>query len=87
MEKKNDIKSLLSRKKPSAEEIDKITEQIHAPTKVATQPMVTDTKPITRISVNAPTWLYLKCKTKATMQGVPLMTYIMALMEKDTENM
>lgn len=87
MEKKNDIKSLLSRKKPSTEEIEKITEQIHAPTQVVTPSVVKDAKQITRISVNAPTWLYLKCKTKATMQGVPLMTYIMELMERDTQNM
>jgi hypothetical protein len=40
-----------------------------------------------RISVNATIPLYIKAKTKATMQGKTLMAYIIGLMEKDVKDM
>lgn len=95
LEKKSitDIIAMKSQaRKPSAAEIDKITEEIHVPAAptppapmvepVADLPLSADEK-IKRISVNAPVSLYLKAKTKATLQDQTLMAYIIGLMETD----
>jgi FtsZ-interacting cell division protein ZipA len=113
IEKKSIADLVSSRpKRPSPEEIDNITQQIHAPVApqvtvpkeepkpVVAEPIVvmeieeeekvialdqmTQTK---RISVNASIPLYIKAKTKATMQGKTLMAYIIHLMEKDVKGM
>lgn len=85
---KRDIKSLLGKPKPTVEQIESITAEVHAPYATATPKVVIQSvKPITRISVNASTALYIKAKTKATHQGKSLMQYIMDLMERDTADM
>jgi hypothetical protein len=113
IEKKSIAELVASRtKRPSPEEIDNITQQIHSHTPVAVPPVaavapivqapyptlpevvekekiialedMTETK---RISVNASIPLYIKAKTRATMQGKTLMAYIITLMEKDLKDM
>lgn len=69
--------------KPSADEIEKITTKIHEPN-IETQINKTDKSK--RISVNAPVSLYLKAKTKATLQDQTLMAYIIRLIEDDVRN-
>ena len=88
---KRDIRSLLA-KKPTVEQIESITAEVHPPYGQPIQPtqptqVVESLKPITRISVNALTPLYIKAKTKATLQNKSLMQYIIDLMEKDTAGM
>ena len=39
-----------------------------------------------RISVHAPLPIYIKAKTKSTIQGVSMMAYILRLMENDLAN-
>lgn len=77
-------------KKPSVAEIDKITSKIHEPQNQAKQKAEPLPLPVTekvkRISVNAPVSLYLKAKTKATLQDQTLMAYIMRLIEEDVKN-
>ena len=77
-------------KKPSTAEIDKITSKIHEPQQQAKQKSEPLPLPVTekvkRISVNAPVSLYLKAKTKATLQDQTLMAYIMRLIEEDVKN-
>jgi hypothetical protein len=97
-------------KKPSIEEIEQITQNIHtqklaantervveevknAPPKTAVKQTVAEPTPtpetdefgdrIKRISVHASIPLYLKAKTKSTIQGVSMMAYILNLMEND----
>lgn len=78
-------------RKPTADEIDRITQEIHEtppppPAPLPTKRMEDIPSPeekIKRISVNAPVTLYLKAKTKATLQDQTLMAYIIGLMEKD----
>lgn len=76
-------------KKPSAAEIDKITKKIHEPMlvkgNVKPLPLPVAEK-VKRISVNAPVSLYLKAKTKSTMQDQTLMAYIIRLIEEDVKN-
>jgi hypothetical protein len=109
IEKKSIAELVASRsRRPSPEEIDVITQQIHTPPVVATpiEPVAPIATPITkeelrkeqiipledilqtkRISVNATIPLYLKAKTRATLQGKTLMAYIITLMENDVRNM
>jgi hypothetical protein len=84
MEKKSIADLLAAKKKPTAAQIETITEVVHKP--VASSPPPPNSKEIMRISVNAPVELYLKSKTKATRQGMTLMAYIMKLMEEDANN-
>ncbi len=112
IEKKSIAELVASRtKRPTPEEIDNITQQIHTSVPVNIAPPVaiieplpypspieavvevkkiialedmTDTK---RISVNASIPLYIKAKTRATMQGKTLMSYIITLMENDLKDM
>ena len=85
MEKKSIADLLAAKKKPTAEQIETITEVVHKPV-AASPPPTPNSKEIMRISVNAPVELYLKSKTKATRQGMTLMAYIMKLMEEDANN-
>jgi hypothetical protein len=111
MEKKS-VSELLAvkPKKPSIEEIEQITQNIHtqklaantekvvedvknAPSKMAVKKNIAEPTPmpetdefgdrIKRISVHASIPLYLKAKTKSTIQGVSMMAYILNLMEND----
>lgn len=111
MEKKS-VSQLLAVKprKPSIEEIEQITQNIHTqklaaiteeavvvaksttPKVEAKQAVVQQVPPpetdefgdrIKRISVHASIPLYLKAKTKSTIQGVSMMAYILNLMEND----
>ncbi len=109
IEKKSIADLVSSRtKRPTPEEIDSITQQIHSPTVTVAVPIIiekeapsptllevveekvialddmTETK---RISVNASISLYIKAKTRATIQGKTLMAYIIGLMENDLKNM
>jgi hypothetical protein len=85
MEKKSIADLLAAKKKPSAAQIETITEVVHKPV-MTSPPLPANSKEIMRISVNAPVELYLKSKTKATRQGMTLMAYIMKLMEEDANN-
>ncbi len=115
VEKKSitDLLGSKEKRRPSAAEIEAITQQIHQPSAVATPappqiapiaqaaPIVVEEIPapvaakadpptdefIKRISVNAPVRLYLKAKSKATLQGMTLMAYILKLMDEDTKEM
>jgi hypothetical protein len=71
--------------KPSSAEIDKITQKIHQPETEEKSPSLPVTEKIKRISVNAPLSLYLKAKTKSTIQDQTLMAYIIRLIEKDVK--
>lgn len=77
-------------KKPSTAEIDKITSKIHEhqnPVNRQVNPLpLPVTEKVKRISVNAPVSLYIKAKTKATLQDQTLMAYIMRLIEEDVKN-
>lgn len=111
MEKKSVSELLVVKpKKPSIEEIEQITQNIHtqklaasseggsgavasAAPKVEAQQTIVQQAPkpemdelgdrIKRISVHASIPLYLKAKTKSTIQGVSMMAYILNLMEND----
>lgn len=70
-----------------------VKKETSAPKKTAT-PEVKETpiapainEKIKRISVNTSVQLYLKAKTKATMQDQTLMAYIIDLIEKDVKGM
>ena len=67
-------------RKPSSEEIDHITHQIHAGKKAAAPKEKSK-----KISLIAPVTLYLKAKSKATLQDQTLMGYILELIEKDAK--
>jgi hypothetical protein len=80
-QKRKSIAEIISRpisKKPSSAEIEQITSKIHQPEKIPTS--VEKTK---RIGINAPISLYLKAKTKSTLQDQTLMAYVMGLIEAD----
>jgi len=85
-----DLISTKHSKKPSTAEIDKITSKIHAPQKPVNRqgnPLpLPVTEKVKRISLNAPVSLYLKAKTKSTMQDQSLMAYIIHLIEEDVKN-
>ena len=91
--KRKSIADLIAKKplsrKPSSAEIDQITKKIHEPlpakSKVQPLPLPVAEK-VKRISVNAPVSLYLKAKTKSTMQDQTLMAYIIHLIEEDVKN-
>ena len=87
-QEKKSIADLISSKsihrKPSSAEIDKITPKIHEAHKVPSILPVPMEK-VKRISVNAPVSLYLKAKTKATLQDQTLMAYIIGLIETDAQ--
>jgi hypothetical protein len=111
LEKKSitDLLGSKEKRRPSAAEIEAITQQIHQPEPVAvaaptppalivveSTPAIVDATPktvanteefIKRISVNAPVRLYLKAKSKATLEGKTLMAYILELMDADTQGM
>ena len=88
------ISDLVGKKKakPSLEEINKIADQIH--TQEAAKLIPTETsKPnrdisnrTKRISLNAPLELYLEIQREATMQGKPMMQYILEVVKKDIES-
>ncbi len=109
MEKKSVAQLLAVKpKKPSIEEIDQITQNIHTQKQAAiadreeAAPKIENKKKdvqevpmeekddfgdrIKRISIHASIPLYLKAKTKSTIQGVSMMAYILNLMEKDLKN-
>ena len=76
-------------KKPSAAEIDKITSKIHEPEKQVVEkitplPVTEKTK---RIGLIVPVSLYLKAKTKSTLQEQSLLAYITRLIEDDVKNL
>jgi hypothetical protein len=113
IEKKSIAELVASRtKRPTPEEIDSITHQIHSPAVAAVIPPAPTPVPFVeelnptlsevveekiialddmtqtkRISVNASIPLYIKAKTRATIQGKTLMAYIINLMEKDLKDM
>ncbi|MCA0235843.1 MAG: hypothetical protein LCH81_05635 [Bacteroidetes bacterium] len=72
-------------RKPSVAEIDAITSKIHESGKEKSQPLPV-TEKVKRISVNAPIQLYIKAKTKSTIQDQTLMAYILRLIEEDVKN-
>lgn len=72
-------------RKPSVAEIDAITSKIHESGKEKSQPLPVMEK-VKRISVNAPIQLYIKAKTKSTIQDQTLMAYILRLIEEDVKN-
>lgn len=86
------IASKTSARTRSVEDIDKITDKIHQPEAERIAPKGSKSVPviaegrIKRISVNAPVSLYLKAKTKATIQEESLMAYIIRLIEEDTQD-
>ncbi len=77
-------KKPLSRK-PSAEEIDDITSKIHKPESQISQKQQAEAlvKKNKKISLSTSIPLYLKAKTKATIQGQTLMAYVIGLIEAD----
>lgn len=88
--KRKSIADLIAKKpnsrKPSSAEIDKITKKIHEPTPTKVHQLPAPAEKLKRISVNAPVSLYLKAKTRATLQDQTLMAYIMQLIEEDVKN-
>ena len=88
------ISDLVGKKKakPSLEEINKIADQIHTKKTVqdipvekpkANRDISNRTK---RISLNAPLELYLEIQREATMQGKPMMQYILEVVKMDIES-
>lgn len=81
-------KQPLSRK-PSSAEIDKITKKIHEQEKTVIEKKEPLPLPVTektkRIGIVSPVSLYLKAKTKSTMQDETLMAYILRLIEEDVK--
>ena len=78
--KRKSIAEIISKpqqKKPSSAEIDKITSKIHQPVKPGA------TEKTKRIGLITPVSLYLKAKTKSTLQDQTLMAYIIGLIEAD----
>lgn len=76
-------------KKPSSLEIDKITSKIHEPEKqpiekITQLPVTEKTK---RIGLIVPVSLYLKAKTKSTLQDQSLLGYIGSLIAEDVKNL
>ncbi|MEQ1745685.1 MAG: hypothetical protein ABMA02_09675 [Saprospiraceae bacterium] len=92
--KRKSIADLIAKKtlpnKPSSAEIDQITKKIHLPEKSQSekeQPLsLPVTEKIKRIGIVVPVSLYLKAKTKSTMQDQTLMAYIIHLIEEDVKN-
>lgn len=88
--KRKSIADLIAKKsisrKPSSAEIDQITKKIHEPISAKVHPLPAPAEKLKRISVNAPVSLYIKAKTKATLQDQTLMAYIMQLIEQDVKN-
>lgn len=91
--KRKSIADLIAKKplsrKPSSVEIDQITKKIHEPAQIkeTAKPLpLPVAEKVKRISVNAPVSLYLKAKTKSTMQDQTLMAYIIRLIEEDVKN-
>jgi hypothetical protein len=73
-------------RKPSAAEIDAITSKIHQPDNYANKKdALPSVEKVKRISVNAPVQLYIKAKTKSTMQDQTLMAYVISLIEEDVK--
>jgi len=93
-QKRKSIADLIAKKplpyKPSSAEIDKITKKIHQPGKSVKENIKPLPLPVTektkRIGIVAPVSLYLKAKTKSTMQDQTLMAYIIRLIEEDVKN-
>lgn len=79
-----DLVGSKNKKRPSLDEIENITKKIHQAVPTVSEKKKDKPKEkIKRISVNAPVSLYIKAKTKATMEDKTLMGYIIGLMEKD----
>lgn len=85
MSKRKSIADLIATKplsrKPSLEDVDQITTKIHQSQHSIKQ---TEKGKSKKISLIAPINLYLKAKTKATMQDQSLMAYILELIDKDS---
>lgn len=94
---KTSITDLVKKKssKPSLDEINAIADKIHSPipkTKAAPKPK-TKKKPVVdqlsgrskRISLNAPLDLYLDIQRESTLQGKPMMQYILEVVRKDID--
>lgn len=99
---KTSITDLVRKKaaKPSLDEINAIADKIHSPAeaekpkpkqkskpkpeKKAPQPSLADRSK--RISLNAPLDLYLDIQRESTLQGKPMMQYILEVVRRDIEN-
>ena len=90
---KKSITDLLGKKsnKPDLDNINAIAEKIHndkveEPAKTKPAPIKADIANRTkRISLNAPLELYLGIQREATLQGKPMMQYILEVVAKDLE--
>lgn len=91
--KRKSIADLIAKKplprKPSSAEIDQITKKIHQSEKSVEENIKPLPLPVTektkRIGIVAPVSLYLKAKTKSTMQDETLMAYILRIIEEDVK--
>ena len=97
---KTSITDLVKKKtsKPSLDEINAIADKIHSPTPPPAKPKpAPKRKPkkaepkndlsgrTKRISLNAPLELYLDIQRESTLQGKPMMQYILEVVRKDIE--
>jgi len=91
---KTSITDLVKKKtsKPSLDEINAIADKIHSPTPPPAKPKIKKTPPKNdlsgrskRISLNAPLDLYLDIQRESTLQGKPMMKYILDVVRKDIE--
>lgn len=73
-------------RKPSAAEIDAIASKIHQPRdQDVREPSSLGTGKFKRMCFTAPVELYLKAKTKSTMQDQTLVAYMLRLIEEDVK--
>jgi len=92
---KTSITDLVKKKtsKPSLDEINAIADKIHSPTPPLAKPKPKKKAPpkndlsgrSKRISLNAPLDLYLDIQRESTLQGKPMMKYILDVVRKDIE--
>jgi len=88
------ISDLLGKRKakPSIDDVNKIAEQIHTPstpkkevkTKAKIERDISNRSK--RISLNAPLDLYLEIQREATLQGKPMMQYILEVVKEDIDS-
>lgn len=92
---KTSITDLVKKKtsKPNLDEINAIADKIHSPTppsklkKSAPKKKKNDLAGRSkRISLNAPLDLYLDIQRESTLQGKPMMQYILEVVRKDIES-
>jgi len=87
------ISELLGKRnaKPSLDEVNKIAEQIHdkkatpPPKKKEKRDLNDISNRTKRISLNAPLDLYLEIQREATLQGKPMMQYILEVVKMDID--